>query len=67
MRSQTFLLLEESQRDCRLSSFSDNEHLLNDHQKISDIDNEEKYIDLMSMKRHSKVECNLQQAQWEQV
>jgi len=64
---QAFLLLEESQRDCRLSSVSDKDVLVNDHRTACEMNNEENHIERISIKKLSRVECDLQRAQWQQV
>jgi hypothetical protein len=64
---QAFLLLDESQRDHRLSSISDKQILSNGNQITSNANNEEKNIDQLLTQRYPKVECNLQKAEWEQV
>ncbi|CAF2953501.1 unnamed protein product [Rotaria sp. Silwood2] len=64
-RLQTFLLLDESERDRRLLSISDkletDEHLLTNKMAI-----EKKNIVQTSLKKFTKVECNLKLAGWEQ-
>ena len=64
---QTFLLLDESQRDHRLSPTSDKEILSNGHQITTDINKDEKHIGQISTNQLFRVECNLQKAEWEQV
>jgi hypothetical protein len=64
---QAFLLLEESQRDRRLSSVSEQEIIADGHQTINEMKKEEKHIERISIKKLSKVECNLQRAYWQQV
>jgi hypothetical protein len=59
--------LDESQRDHRLSSISDKEILSNGNQITADIKKDEKHTGQISMNQLSRVECNLQKAEWEQV
>jgi hypothetical protein len=63
---QTFLLLEESQRDRRLLSIA-NELEFDGSLSTHKTNIEENNIDQMSIKKVSKVECNLQQAYWQEV
>lgn len=59
---QTFLLFDESERDRRLLSIC-GEHLSAGKMMSKD----EKDVVQEKTKRPTKVECNLQQAEWEQV
>lgn len=62
-----FLMLEESQRDRRLSSASNRELMMNGHGTLYETKNEGNHNERMSMKQLAKVECQLKQAQWSQV
>jgi hypothetical protein len=64
---QAFLLLEEFQRDRRFSSVSEQEIVAKRHQTVDGMNREEKHIERMSIKKLSKVECDLQRAHWKQV
>jgi hypothetical protein len=63
---QAFLLLDEFDRDRQLLSLA-NELEFDGHRTINESDNEDKCIERKSTKTLSRVECNLHQAQWEQV
>ena len=60
-------MLEESQRDRRLSSASNRDVVMNGHRTPDGMKNEGNHIERMSMKQFAKVECQLKQAQWSQV
>ena len=63
---QTFLLLSESQRDYRLSSFVDHFNT-NEHLPTYQMKHRSNQLTEPSLKTPCKVECTLQTAQWQQV
>ena len=60
-------MLEESQRDRRLSSVSSREVGMNGHRTPNEMKSEGNHVERMSMKQLAKVECQLKQAQWSHV
>jgi hypothetical protein len=63
---QTFLLLEESQRDGRLLTMT-NELESSGYLSTHKINNGENSVNQTTIKKLSTVECHLERAQWQQV
>jgi hypothetical protein len=64
---QTFLLLDDSERDLRLVSTVGNESLTHGHQPTYGLNNKAQHKVSVSIKKLSTVECNLERAHWTQV